>query len=58
MKLIWKLKRFLLRIEDRLVTKRFCKDIISCEEYFKWISTSKDRWWDICEQGKENGWIK
>ena len=56
MKLIWKIKRILLHIEDRLKFHQFWEGFISYKEYCEWESISRDRWFDIVEQGKQNGW--
>ena len=56
MKIIWKMKRRLLMILDRLKCNQYCKGYISFKEYSDWVSISRDRWWDIVEQGKQNGW--
>ena len=56
MKIIWKIKRKLLRLEDRLIRKRYKEGIIGYGEYHKRMLISADRWCDICNQGEKNGW--
>ena len=56
MKVIWKIKRFLLRIEFRLVQKRYREDTINREEFIKHINRLNDRFVELYHEAEINGW--
>lgn len=56
MKLIWKLKRILVRKEHTLVCKRYRDGIINREEYIKHLNRINSKYEELFRQAEINGW--